>query len=80
MSILHGAPKIRVVKKEQKLYFWDWTQSPEGGARFENLVASQLLKFCHFKEGTEGYKMELRFLRDTDSREIDFVVLQVHLT
>lgn len=71
-----GAPKIRAVKKEQKLYLWDWSQVPSNGARFENLVASHLLKYCHFIEDTEGYKMELRFLRDTDGREIDFVVLK----
>jgi predicted AAA+ superfamily ATPase len=72
----YGAPKIRAVKKEQKIYFWDWTQNDEMGPKFENLVASQLLKYCHYLEDTEGHKMELRFLRDTDKREIDFVVLQ----
>lgn len=72
----YGAPRIRAVKKERKLYFWDWSQSPEGGPRFENLVASQLLKYCHFVEDTQGYRMELRFLRDLDLREIDFVVLR----
>ena len=71
-----GSPKIRAVKKEQKLYFWDWTQVEDLSIRFENMVACQLLKFCHFKEDTEGYAMELRYLRDTDRREIDFVVMQ----
>jgi len=71
-----GAPRIRAVKKEQKLYLWDWSMVEEPGARFENLVASHLLKLCHFLEDTEGYRMELRFLRDTDKREVDFVVLQ----
>ena len=71
-----GAKRIRAVKKEKKLYFWDWSRAPEGGARFENLVASQLLKYCHWQEDTEGYAMELRYLRDTDKREVDFVVLK----
>ncbi len=71
-----GAPKIRAVKKAQKLYLWDWSMTPAGGPRFENLVASQLLKYCHFVEDTEGHAMELRFLRDTDRREVDFVVLK----
>ena len=71
-----GSPKIRAVKKEQKLYMWDWSQVPETGARFENMVAGHLLKYCHFMEDFEGYRMELRFLRDTDRREIDFVVLR----
>jgi uncharacterized protein len=55
---------------------WDWSQVEESGFRFENLVASQLLKYCHFVEDTEGHSMELRYLRDTDGREIDFVVLK----
>ena len=72
----YGSARIRAVRKEQKLYFWDWTQVPGDGPRFENLVANQLLKYCHWMEDTEGYSMELRFLRDTDKREVDFVVLK----
>ena len=71
-----GSPRIRAVKKERKLYLWDWSQIPEEGARFENLVACQLLKYCHWKEDVEGFTMELRYLRDTDKREVDFVVLR----
>ena len=72
-----GPPRIRAVKKEKKLYLYDWSLLPEGeGVRFENLVACQLLKYCHFLEDTEGFKMELRFLRDTDKREVDFVVIK----
>lgn len=71
-----GAPRIRAVRKEQKLYLWDWSQVPGDGARFENLVAGHLLKFCHFVEDTEGHRMELRFLRDVDRRELDFVVVK----
>ncbi len=73
-----GSPRIRAVKKERKLYLWDWSMTPAGGPRFENLVASQLLKYCHFVEDTEGHTMELRFLRDTDKREVDFVVVKDH--
>jgi predicted AAA+ superfamily ATPase len=71
-----GPSRVRAVKKERKLYLWDWSMTPEGGPRFENLVASQLLKYCHLVEDTEGHAMELRFLRDTDKREVDFVVLR----
>ena len=72
----YGAPKVRAVKKERKLYLYDWSQVEGQGARFENMVASHLLKFCHYQEDTAGEKMELRFLRDTDKREIDFVVMK----
>jgi len=72
----YGAPRVRAVKKERKLYLWDWSGVPDPGPRFENLVASQLLKYCHWIEDTTGHAMELRFLRDTDKREVDFVVLR----
>jgi predicted AAA+ superfamily ATPase len=72
----YGSPKIRAVKKEQKLYFWDWSIVPDRGPRFENFIASHLLKYCHFMEDTEGFHMDLRFVRDTDKREVDFVVLK----
>jgi uncharacterized protein len=72
----YGAPKVRAVKKERKLYLWDWSSVESAGARFENMVACQLLKYCHWVEDTQGYAMELRFLRDTDKREVDFVVLK----
>jgi len=72
----YGPPKVRAVKKEQKLYLWDWSLLPDYGPRFENFIASHLLKYCNFIEDTEGFSMELRFLRDTDKREVDFVVLK----
>ncbi len=72
----YGAPKIRAVKKEKKLYLWDWSQIDDEGERFENMVACQLLKYCHFHEDVYGEKMELRYIRDTDKREIDFVVIK----
>jgi predicted AAA+ superfamily ATPase len=72
----YGPPKIRAVKKSNKLYLWDWGENENAGARFENMVAGHLLKYCHLLEDTEGHKMELRFIRDVDLREIDFVVLK----
>lgn len=71
-----GGREIRAVKKEKKLYLWDWSQVHEAGPRFENMMAAHLLKYCHHIEDTEGFEMELRFVRDTDKREIDFVVLR----
>jgi predicted AAA+ superfamily ATPase len=72
----YGLPHLRAIKKEKKLYLWDWSLCRDEAARFENLVASHLLKYCHFREDTEGDDMSLRFLRDSNGREIDFVVLK----
>ena len=71
-----GAPKIRAVKKEAKHYHMDWTVVKETGVRFENLTACHLLKWCHFKEDTEGCDMKLRYFRDIDKREVDFVITE----
>ena len=60
----YGPPRVRAVKKAAKLYLWDWSSVEGDGPRFENMVASQLLKYCHWVEDTQGYTMELRYLRD----------------
>ena len=71
-----GLPRLRAAKKEKKLYMWDWSLCADEGARFENLVASNLLKYCHRHEDQEGDRMELKFIRDSQRREIDFVVVR----
>lgn len=72
----YGLPKLRAARKEKKLYMWDWSLCEPPGARFENLVASNLLKYCHRIEDTEGDRMELTFVRDAAGRELDFVVVR----
>jgi predicted AAA+ superfamily ATPase len=71
-----GAPRIRAVKKEQKHYHFDWSVVPEESARFENLVASHLLKWVHHLQDTEGRDVDLRYFRDGEGRETDFVVVE----
>jgi hypothetical protein len=65
--------KIRSLKKEPKLYLWDWSEVPGEAARFENMVAAHLLKLVNWLSDREGYKAELYFLRDTAKREVDFL-------
>ncbi len=71
-----GAPRIRAVRKPPKHYHWDWSLVPEPGPRLENLVASHLLKWCHYQRDTRGRDLELRYFRDIDGREVDFVVVE----
>jgi len=71
-----GGPRIRAVKKEQKHYHFDWSVVPGDGPRFENLVAAHLLKWVHYQQDTGGRDLELRYFRDTDAREVDFVVME----
>lgn len=72
----YGNAKIRAVKKEQKHYHFDWSLISKESIRFENLVACHLLKWVHFLEDTEGRNMELRYFKDVDGREVDFIVLE----
>ncbi len=71
-----GAPKIRAVKKEAKHYHLDWTIISDMGSRFENLVACHLLKWCFYLQDTEGRDIELRYFRDVDKREVDFILVE----
>jgi predicted AAA+ superfamily ATPase len=70
-----GAPAVRAVKKEQKHYHVDWSVVPAEAARFENLVACHLLKWVHHEQDTQGRDVELRYFRDTDGREVDFLIV-----
>lgn len=69
--------KIKSLKKEPKLYLWDWSEITDNdGAKLENVVASHLLKLCHYLNDVDGHKTDLHFLRDIDGREVDFLVTE----
>ena len=46
------------------------------GSRFENLVATSLLKRLHYLEDRDGYRYELRYIRDKEGREVDFAIVK----
>ena len=71
-----GSPKIRAVKKEQKHYHFDWTVINNESIRFENMVALHLLKWVSYLEDTQGTDIELRYFRDIDGREVDFILVE----
>ncbi len=71
-----GAPRLRAVKKERKHYHMDWTVIDDEGARFENLMAAQLLKWTHYLCDTDGRQVQLCYFRDHDRREVDFVLAE----
>lgn len=66
---------FRSLKKEAKLYLWDWSEIPDEAARFENLIASHLLKFVHYLRDYSGFKTDLRYLRNAEKKEVDFLVI-----
>ncbi len=72
----YGPPRIKSVKKEQKLYFWDWMRAESEAARFENLVALHLLRLVHWARDVEGEQLELRYFRTRAGHEVDFLLLR----
>ena len=67
----------RAVLKPPKVYFFDnGDVLGDKGAIFENLVATGLLKRLHFLEDRDGYRYELRYIRDKEGREVDFAIVK----
>lgn len=71
----YGSAKIKAVKKEQKLYFWDWGQVQTEPFRFENCVAVHLMRYCDWMNDTTGEKYELRYYKSVLNQEVDFIIL-----
>jgi uncharacterized protein len=66
----------RSLRKEPKWYLRDWSGIADHGARAETFVA------CHLLKAVDGWTdmglgaFELRYLRDKEKREVDFVVIR----
>lgn len=67
---------LRSIKKEAKLFFFDWSILPDPGKRFENLLALSLLRMAiRFTETGLG-SFEVMYIRDKEKREVDFVLIK----
>ncbi len=64
----------RSLVKEPKIYLWDWSLIKDNGAKFENFVASHLLKAVHFWVDMGYGDFDLNYIRTLDKREVDFLV------
>ena len=65
------------IRKEPKIYFYDCSAGLNGaGARLENLVALALLKWKDFEHDTKGRNISIAYYRDSNNREVDFVVTE----
>ena len=69
----------RTLRKGSKAYLFDWAEIDNEGARFENLVASHLLKAVHFWTDRGLGDYGLWFVRDKEKRETDFLVTRNHV-
>jgi predicted AAA+ superfamily ATPase len=69
----------RSVLQSPKVYFYD-TGLVEGdeGLRFENLVATALLKHVQWQHDVQGKEAGLHYIRTKDGAEVDFALSEKH--
>lgn len=66
----------RSLLKEPKLFLWDWSLVEDKGARFENFIASHLLKAVHFWTDMGYGEYDLCYIRTLEKQKVDFLVLK----
>jgi hypothetical protein len=66
----------RSLRREGKMYLWDYGSVRDKAARFENLVACHLLKICDYWTDTGEGDFRLFYLRDKEKHEIDFLIVR----
>lgn len=67
----------RSLLKEPKIYFFDTGMvANDPGKRFENLVATCLLKYVYERKDYLGQRVALQYLRTKEGKEVDFCVVQ----
>jgi len=62
------------LRKQPKIYLWDWSVLDDKSAKYENFIASHLLKTVQFWNDYGFDDYGLYFLRDKMKREVDFLV------
>lgn len=66
----------RTLKKEAKVYLFDWVEIPQDSFRFENLVALHLHKAVRTWRAKGEGDIGLYYLRDKEKREADFLLTE----
>ena len=66
----------KALRKEPKWYLRDWSGIQDSGAKAETFAACHLLKAVEFWTDLGLGKFELRYLRDKQKREVDFLVIR----
>lgn len=69
----------RSLKKEPKIYLYDWAEIKDEGKRFENLVAFHLYKAVNLWKDTGQGDLNLFYIRDKEKREVDFLITEKNI-
>ena len=62
------------IRKQPKLYLWDWSTIADEGARNENFLASHLLKNVQWWTDSGLGRFDLHYIRDKQQHEVDFLI------
>lgn len=74
-SIPTWTPRIvRAIRKESKAYLYNYALIDNRAARFENMVALELLRAISNWNDIGHGSFSLHFLRDKEKREVDFLI------
>ncbi|MFO8061862.1 MAG: AAA family ATPase [bacterium] len=74
-SIMPYTEISRALIKNRKYYMYDYGSISDKGAKFENFVALELLQFVEYWNCMGEGEFELRYLKNKEQQEIDFIVL-----
>lgn len=66
----------RSLKKEKKVYFYDWSELEDAGKRFENMTAVHLYRACYYWTDAGYGDFRLYYVRDKEKREVDFLICE----
>ncbi len=66
----------RSLKKEKKVYFYDWTRVDDAAGRFENYIGVELKSRLDLWEDAGFGTFKLNYIRNRDGRETDFLVVR----
>lgn len=68
----------RAIQKARKTYLLDYALVEDAGARFENMVALELLRTVTTMNALGAGDFSLHFVRDREKREVDFLIADRH--
>jgi len=64
----------RALRKEKKIYLYDWVEITKPGIRLENMIALHLYKAVNIWRSIGCGDIDLFYIRDKEKREVDFVI------
>lgn len=66
----------RAIRKEKKVYFFDWARVTEPSKRFENFIATQLYSWVALWSDEGLGTFELAYVRNRAGQECDFLIVR----